>query len=65
MICTINPVGRGICRGDLGGPLIGNGDELMGIASWHLECADGKPDVYTAISPFIDWITDTIEEASC
>lgn len=62
MVCTINPIGRGICKGDLGGPLINNEDELMGIASWHLNCAEGKPDVYTAVYPFVQWIQEVIED---
>lgn len=60
-VCTMNPIGRGICKGDLGSPLLSAENELMAIASWHLNCADAKPDVYVAVYPYIEWIRNVTE----
>lgn len=57
-LCTKNPVGAGICTGDLGSPLVSKTKlkTLIGIALWHGGCAEGNPDGYTAIFPSIQWI---------
>lgn len=46
---------RGICYGDSGSALVTN-NSLVGIASWGVPCAVGKPDQFTRISSFYDWI---------
>lgn len=47
-------------KGDSGGPLtIGDGEEVVGIVSYGtIVCAMGRPDVYTRVSEFVDWITE-------
>lgn len=47
--------GTGICHGDSGGPLAYN-NTLIGITSWGALCAKGKPDGFTRISTYVDWI---------
>lgn len=43
-------------QGDSGGPLYCNG-KLAGITSYGtVICAFGKPDVFTRVSKFVDWI---------
>lgn len=54
-ICTQSKEGKGACHGDRGAPLVYNG-ELVGLVSWFQPCALGKPDVYTRISYYSDWI---------
>lgn len=57
-LCTKNNPGHGFHRGDVGSPLISKTKDkaLIGIASWNNGCANGKPDVYTAIHPHVHWI---------
>lgn len=42
-------------QGDSGGPLVANG-ELIGIVSWGKPCAVGKPDVFTRVYYYREWI---------
>lgn len=51
--------GRGLCHGDSGGPLVIDG-ELAGIGSWGVPCAHGRPDGFTRVSFFFDWINEVI-----
>lgn len=61
-ICTKNAIGNGICKGDLGSPLVSMEGELVGLASWWFPgCAEGKPDVYTAVFPYMPWINSVFE----
>lgn len=53
---TANDVGRGTCYGDQGGPLVINGNELIGIASWQKPCGTGTPDVDERVAPHRLWI---------
>lgn len=60
-ICTSGIGGRGICEGDLGGPLIIERNGLqwqIGIASLFPDsgCATTSPSVYTRITSFLPWI---------
>lgn len=55
-LCTKAEKGIGSCHGDSGGPLTLN-NQLIGILSWGVPCALGRPDVYTRITSFTDWIT--------
>lgn len=47
--------GVGVCSGDSGGPLVHN-DELIGVASWAVLCAQGVPDGFTRVSQYYSWI---------
>lgn len=43
-------------QGDSGGPLVREGRQI-GIVSWGIPCAKGKPDVYTKVRDlFLDFI---------
>lgn len=50
-----------MCYGDIGSPLMVNG-ELVGINSWVDPCAIGRPDGFTRVSYYYNWITDNISE---
>ncbi|EAT40329.1 AAEL007938-PA [Aedes aegypti] len=54
-ICTLSPVGRGMCMGDAGGPLV-HGGLQHGIVSWGIPCGLGSPDVFARTSSHINWI---------
>lgn len=58
-ICTSTRNGAGVCMGDSGGPLASNGI-LIGIVSWGIPCAAGYPDVFTRVSEYSQWMTNTI-----
>merc|ERR1712224_198926 len=67
MMCAYSE-GKDSCGGDSGGPLLIEGsspstDELVGIVSWGISCADQDyPGVYTRISYYYDWIVNTMCE---
>lgn len=54
-ICTLTKTGEGVCNGDSGGPLVID-NVLAGIVSFGAPCAKGRPDVYTSVAAFKDWI---------
>lgn len=56
-----------ICRGDKGGPLVSaKTGKLIGIASYaDGNCTVGRPDAFTGISPYIQWIESIIEDYIC
>ncbi|XP_058799502.1 chymotrypsin-2-like [Phymastichus coffea] len=54
-ICTKTKLGEGACHGDSGGPLVADGVQI-GIVSFGQPCAAGKPDVFTRVHTFSDWI---------
>ncbi|CAK1548132.1 unnamed protein product [Leptosia nina] len=54
-ICTFKKDGQGICQGDSGGPLVYKG-EVVGITSWNIPCGRGRPDVFTRVFSYLDWI---------
>ena len=62
LICT-NSTGDAVCRGDSGGPLICD-NKLTGVVSFGKRCATGKPDAYTAISFYNDWIDSIINQSN-
>lgn len=54
-ICTLSGDGMGNCMGDSGGPLSFQ-NQLAGLVSWGIACAQGHPDVYTRTSSFVGWV---------
>ncbi|XP_018403821.1 PREDICTED: chymotrypsin-1-like [Cyphomyrmex costatus] len=60
-ICTFTTLGEGACHGDSGGPLVFNGVQI-GIVSFGVPCALGRPDVFTRVSSFKEWIQKYIVE---
>lgn len=54
-LCTLTRAGQGACTGDAGSPLVMNG-RLIGIASWGVLCAQGKPDVFVRVSSYSRFI---------
>lgn len=55
-LCTYKAPGQGACQGDSGGPLVA-GETQVGIVSWGIPCATGRPDVFTSVHAFRGWIT--------
>lgn len=61
-LCTFNAFGKGACKGDSGGPLIyQEKNKLVGIVSWGKPCALGKPDIFTDVAQYLDWIEQGID----
>ncbi|KAL6258126.1 hypothetical protein P5V15_010045 [Pogonomyrmex californicus] len=60
-ICTLNKQGEGACHGDSGGPLVANGEQI-GVVSWGVPCAKGRPDVFTRVYSYVKWIQKYLEE---
>ncbi|XP_053680189.1 chymotrypsin-1-like [Anopheles nili] len=54
-LCTLTREGQGICDGDEGGALVLD-NYAIGVASWGIPCATGRPDVFTRISSVRSWI---------
>lgn len=59
-ICTSNPLNRGSCLGDSGGPLMGQDGILYGIVSWGIPCGRARPDVYASVFHHLSWIQSAI-----
>lgn len=60
-LCALKARSYGICFGDSGGPLVLNDtNELIGIVSFGLPCADGVPDIFTRVSEYVGWIKNAI-----
>ncbi|XP_049826370.1 brachyurin [Aethina tumida] len=57
-MCTIGTLGKGICLGDNGGPLMVNGTQV-GIASFgnDFACSAGFPSVYTRLTSYLLWLS--------
>ncbi|KAL9694467.1 hypothetical protein quinque_013752 [Culex quinquefasciatus] len=50
------------CWADSGGPLVTNGDVLIGIVSTGIGCArSGFPGIYTRVSEFTNWIGEIVK----
>lgn len=58
-ICTLSPVGKGVCMGDSGGPLTAY-NQIIGIVSYGTPCALGYPDVYTSVYDHLAWINNSV-----
>ncbi|KFB50043.1 AGAP011917-PA-like protein [Anopheles sinensis] len=54
-LCTLTREGQGICNGDEGGALVLD-NYAIGVVSWGVPCAVGRPDVFTRISAVRSWI---------
>lgn len=60
-ICALKGPLHGICFGDSGGPLVlRHSNELIGVVSFGLPCAEGVPDVFTRVSKYIGWIKSQV-----
>jgi secreted trypsin-like serine protease len=59
-LCTSGENG-GICIGDSGGVLENNGFAI-GVQSWGIACATGRPDVFMRVSQYANWILNEIGE---
>lgn len=62
-LCTNNAPNNGICLTDQGNPLISLKRELVGIASWHLPCGLGFPDVYVRVYSHVPWIKEVLSSS--
>ncbi|XP_053688690.1 chymotrypsin-2-like [Sabethes cyaneus] len=58
-LCTLNREGQGVCTNDAGGALVFDG-LAIGIASWKLPCATGRPDVFVRVSDIREWVLSII-----
>ncbi|KAK9674682.1 Trypsin, partial [Popillia japonica] len=58
-ICTLNKAGEGACHGDSGGPLVYE-DYQVGVVSWGIPCAKGRPDVFTRVYTYRKWIEENM-----
>lgn len=58
-VCTWMASGLGACQGDSGGPLT-VGSEQVGVVSWGIPCANGKPDVFTSVGFYYTWIQNNM-----
>ncbi|KAK1152437.1 mast cell protease 1A-like [Acipenser oxyrinchus oxyrinchus] len=58
MICG-GMANNGACKGDSGGPLVCKG-VAHGIVSFGSDPCSERPDVYTKISMYMDWIQETL-----
>ncbi|XP_053685773.1 chymotrypsin-2-like [Sabethes cyaneus] len=58
-LCTLNREGQGLCTNDAGGSLVFDG-MAIGIASWKIPCATGRPDVFVRVSDIRDWVMSII-----
>uniref|UniRef100_A0A2M4CXS6 Putative serine-type enodpeptidase n=1 Tax=Anopheles darlingi TaxID=43151 RepID=A0A2M4CXS6_ANODA len=58
-LCTLTREGQGICDRDEGGALVLD-NYAIGVASWGIPCATGRPDVFVRISSVRSWILNFI-----
>lgn len=58
-ICAQATTTYGFCSGDSGGPLVYNNQQI-GIVSWGILCARGKPDVYVNACKYKGWVNNKI-----
>uniref|UniRef100_A0A182N2T7 Peptidase S1 domain-containing protein n=1 Tax=Anopheles dirus TaxID=7168 RepID=A0A182N2T7_9DIPT len=58
-LCTLTREGQGICGGDEGGALVLD-NYAIGVVSWGVPCAVGRPDVFTRISSVRSWILNFV-----
>ncbi|XP_039751352.1 trypsin CFT-1-like [Pararge aegeria] len=59
-VCTglLNIGGQDACSGDLGGPVVHQGDIVIGVSDWAFTCGDPYyPRVNVRVSSYIQWIS--------
>ncbi|KAM3960024.1 trypsin, alkaline B-like [Aphomia sociella] len=56
VLCAAAPE-RSMCLGDSGAPMV-IGDVLIGLSSYYENCDDSKPDVFTRIDRYTNWIVE-------
>ncbi|OXU29287.1 hypothetical protein TSAR_009453 [Trichomalopsis sarcophagae] len=54
-ICSLTERGKGSCENDLGNPLLVGGVQV-GIFTFYSMCASGKPEAFTRLFTYLDWI---------
>lgn len=52
-----------VFQGDSGGPLVADSEQI-GVVSWGTPCAKGRPDVFTRVYSYVDWIKGYINKDS-
>lgn len=51
------------CQGDSGGPITNSKDQVVGVVSWGIGCAEpGHPGIYVNIRNLKDWIKTHIKQ---
>lgn len=51
------------CQGDSGGPIVDAFNDLVGVVSWGIGCAEpGHPGVYASVYTLKGWIDDKIKQ---
>lgn len=64
ILCAYGKYGIGLCHGDSGNGLILN-DKLIGIGLFNVPegvpCGDGKPNQFTRISSYFEWIKEQVD----
>ncbi|KAJ8664656.1 hypothetical protein QAD02_006318 [Eretmocerus hayati] len=56
-ICAFAEYGKGPCTGDSGGPMVYNGNVVVGIVSaGEYFCGSAYPEIYTKVSDHLDYI---------
>ncbi|XP_047468318.1 transmembrane protease serine 9-like [Penaeus chinensis] len=64
LLCAGGGLGRDVCRGDSGGPLLLDEDGSVtdvGVVSAGLGCGDPRfPGIYTRVDAFLDWLDRTV-----
>ncbi|KAJ1125801.1 hypothetical protein NDU88_004219 [Pleurodeles waltl] len=62
MLCSQSSTSPGACKGDTGGPLVcsvSRRTKLVGLLSWNMGCSTDGFGIYTNVSAFTTWISDT------
>uniref|UniRef100_A0A3Q3VKK5 Peptidase S1 domain-containing protein n=1 Tax=Mola mola TaxID=94237 RepID=A0A3Q3VKK5_MOLML len=65
MVCGVGAENfQGFCSGDSGGPLVCAGAAAGVVSFSGRRCGDARtPDVYTRVSPFIEWIAEMLNSS--
>jgi secreted trypsin-like serine protease len=57
-------VDSAVCKGDSGGPLVADspeGDIVIGVVSYGIDCFEAGPSVYTKVSAYARWLKAVID----
>lgn len=60
-VCAVSAQDTGACMGDSGSALVVN-RQIIGLVSWGLPCAQNRPDVFTRVSLYRDWVVETVTQ---